>query len=152
MLPLLMSSPYAPKIVIDTQVVMDWLVFKDARVLPLVEAIHSGRVLWIGTPDMQAELLHVLGRGVAADRQPDLDAIRRTFADWCHPVELPPPAVHLRCRDPDDQIFIDLALAAKAAWLISRDKAVLALAKRARVLGPHFLTPEAWIRQQPPAH
>ena len=31
-----------PALVIDTQVVMDWLVFHDARVKPLTAAITSG--------------------------------------------------------------------------------------------------------------
>ncbi|MFT7776961.1 putative toxin-antitoxin system toxin component, PIN family [Roseateles sp.] len=53
-------------------------------------------------------------------------------------------AGRLVCRDPDDQKFIDLALAARARWLISRDKAVLALAKRARLRGLAILTPERW--------
>jgi predicted nucleic acid-binding protein len=48
------------------------------------------------------------------------------------------------CRDPDDQKFIDLALAAKAQWLVSRDKALLALAKRAKARGLLIVKPEAW--------
>ncbi|MDM4766811.1 putative toxin-antitoxin system toxin component, PIN family [Pelomonas sp. SE-A7] len=138
----------APKIVIDTQVVMDWLVFRDPSVVPLVDAIQSGAVAWIGTAYMQAELLHVLGRGIAADRLPDLPAISEVFSRWCAVVQEPPaPAIRLVCRDPDDQIFVDLAVASQARWLISRDRAVLALAKRAQKLcGLTIQKPEAWIK------
>ncbi len=40
-----------------------------------------------------------------------------------------------RCRDPDDDPFIRLAWQAGADALVSRDKAVLKLAKRARKFG-----------------
>lgn len=134
-----------PLVVIDTQVVMDWLVFAEPSVAPLVRALESSEVRWIGTPSMPAELRHVLSRGIAASYAPDLAYIETSFARLCLTLEqVPPPAVRLICRDPDDQMFIDLALAASARWLVSRDRAVLALAKRARKLGLDILTPETW--------
>jgi putative PIN family toxin of toxin-antitoxin system len=135
------------RIVLDTQVVMDWLVFREASILPLTQAVSDGSLLWIGRPEMLAELRHVLGRGVAAAWTPDLAEIEACFERLCQmQPQTPTPAVRLVCRDPDDQIFIDLALAAGARWLISRDRAVLALARRARKLGLEILTPAAWIK------
>ena len=49
-----------------------------------------------------------------------------------------------RCTDPDDQKFIDLALSLPGATLLSRDRAVLKLARRARPLGMTIVTPQAW--------
>ena len=40
----------------------------------------------------------------------------------------------VRCRDPDDQMFIDLAVAHRAQ-LLSKDALVLRLARRLRPLG-----------------
>ncbi|MCX2860614.1 putative toxin-antitoxin system toxin component, PIN family [Paucibacter sp. PLA-PC-4] len=138
-----------PLLVIDTQVVMDWLVFKDPSTQALAAALESGQAQWIGAPSMLAELRHVLGRGVAASYAPDPELIEATFARLCRTVDqAPPPAVRLICRDPDDQVFIDLALAASARWLISRDRAVLALAKRARKQGLDILTPLTWNKQR----
>lgn len=136
-----------PAIVIDTQVVMDWLVFRDARVLPLTAAVTSGAVRWLVAPAMRDEIRHVLGRGVAASYAPDLAHIEAQFDAHALTVaaaDPQPPASRLVCRDADDQKFIDLALASGARWLISRDKAVLALAKRARPRGLAILTPERW--------
>jgi putative PIN family toxin of toxin-antitoxin system len=143
-----LSMPERPqKVVIDTQIVMDWLVFDDARVAPLVAAIEGGQLVWIGRRAMLAELLHVLGRGVAAERKPDLARIEATFARHCRMIDAdPPPAVRLVCRDPDDQQFIDLAIAERATWLLSRDKAVLALRKRALTFELKIDTPEAWMK------
>jgi putative PIN family toxin of toxin-antitoxin system len=146
-----LSSPPAPApIVIDTQVVMDWLLFRDPSCAALGEAVTQARLSWHSSPRMYAELLHVLGRGVAAAWQPDLQAIAAHFEQHaCRPTQEPPSALHLlRCRDPDDQMFLDLAVAVKARWLFSRDRAVLALAKRARAHGIEIITPLAWNKQQ----
>ncbi len=136
-----------PAIVIDTQVVMDWLVFRDARVQALTTAVTSGALRWLVAPAMRDEIRHVLGRGVAASYGPDLAFIEAQFDAHAHPVDNiaeQPLAARLVCRDPDDQKFIDLALAAQARWLVSRDKAVLALAKRAKLRGLAIVTPERW--------
>ncbi|MFG6490086.1 putative toxin-antitoxin system toxin component, PIN family [Roseateles sp. BYS78W] len=136
-----------PAIVIDTQVVMDWLVFRDERVQALTTAVTSGRLRWLVAPAMRDEIRHVLGRGVAASYAPDLAFIEAQFDAHALAVDaagLQPLAGRLVCRDPDDQKFIDLALAAGARWLVSRDKAVLALAKRARLRGLAIVTPERW--------
>jgi len=144
------SAHTAPRIVIDTQVIMDWLVFRDPRVQALVQAVVGRQVQWIGDPAMLDELRHVLGRGVAAQFDPDLAWIESQFEQHCQMIaSASPPAVRLVCRDPDDQKFIDLALAQRAQWLLSRDRAVLALAKRARAQGLLILNPDRWT--PPPA-
>lgn len=147
--PLSAPPPTPATVVIDTQIIMDWLVFRDARVQPLVQAVESGEIHWIGRLKMLEELRHVLGRGIAARYQPDLAFIEAQFARHCRMVAgEPAPAVRLVCRDPDDQMFIDLALAERVNWLLSRDRDVLALAKRARAAGLAILSPEAWLKQR----
>jgi len=59
-------------------------------------------------------------------------------------VDVAPVCERLRCSDSDDQKFIDLAVASGAAWLISRDRAVLRLARRASAFGLAIVTPERW--------
>ena len=54
----------------------------------------------------------------------------------------------LRCSDPDDQCFIDLAVARRTPWLVTRDHALRRLARRAGAFGVAVLTPEAWARAQ----
>jgi len=136
-----------PAVVLDSNVVFDWLVFRQPGVQPLVEAITEGRLRWLVTGPMLEELRHVLGRGVLARWQPDAEALQAACVRWACVCPVPSPqgaALRLRCRDTDDQKFIDLALAGPARWLLSRDKAVLALARRARPLGLAIMTPEAW--------
>lgn len=137
----------APAAVLDSQVVFDWLVFRRASVQPVADAVTTGRLRWLASPALRDELGHVLGRGVLARYAPDEAAVWSAwdrFAQPCAQVPASGAALRLRCRDPDDQKFIDLALAHGARWLLSRDKAVLALARRARPFGLQILTPEAW--------
>lgn len=148
------DTPVGPvvRLVLDTQVVMEWLVFRDPGIRTLVEPIETGHWHWIGSPAMRDELLHVLSRGVAARWSPDPAGIADVFARLCR---MPEPIAEgaalplLKCRDRDDQKFIDLALAQKVDALISRDSDVLALAKRARKLGLPILRPEQWLQQLP---
>jgi predicted nucleic acid-binding protein len=55
-----------------------------------------------------------------------------------------PRCLALHCADPDDQMFVDLAHAAGARWLVSRDRAVLRLARRAAAFGIAIAAPEGW--------
>jgi predicted nucleic acid-binding protein len=138
---------HKPGLVLDTQVAMDWLLFGDPGTAPLAAAITSGAVHWLATPAMRAEFERVAvlrawpGRD---DGEGDGGGRLAAFDRWTH-IQPEPPASPpaLRCRDADDQVFIDLALAA-GACLLSRDKAVLALARRALPLGLRILQPQAW--------
>lgn len=133
--------------VIDTQVVLDWLVFRDPAAAPLGAAVERGELRWLATAAMRAELDHVLARGVGASWQADRRAVVETFdrlALRAEPGLLPEP--RLRCTDPTDQVFIDLALGARAQWLFSRDRALLRLGRRARPLGLIVTRPADWRR------
>lgn len=129
--------------VLDTQVVLDWLVFRDPTTLPLALAITDGSMRWLASQPMLAEIEHVLDRGVGAAWAPDRAAIRDACARWAQPTAAAPDS-GLHCADPDDQMFIDLAIAARARWLFTRDRALLRLASRACAQGVHVMRPADW--------
>ena len=137
------SPPDPPAAVLDTNVVLDWLVFRDAGVAPIAAAVEAGRLRWLATARMRDELADVLDRGHLARWQADAGSVLALFDRHATPRPAPSPS-RLHCSDPDDQVFIDLALAAKAPWLITHDRALLALARRARPLGVQILRPGAW--------
>jgi predicted nucleic acid-binding protein len=142
---LLPQDPLSPvtEAVIDTNVLLDWLVFADPGVSALTAAVRNGALRWVATAPMLDELRHVLDRPPLNTRRPaDMeDAI----AACCHLVP-EPPDTHRRlvCTDPDDQKFIDLALHRGSPWLISRDRALLKLARRALAQGVRVCPPGAW--------
>lgn len=136
------------EVVLDTNVALDWLVFGNPGVARLVRAIEAGQLRRVACPRMRDELAHVLGRGLAQARGL---AAADILGVWDQGVTLVPNPVpgaaeRLHCSDPDDQVFIDLALA-RRAWLFSRDRALLKLARRARLHGADVTPPERW----PPA-
>ncbi len=135
-----------PSVVLDTNVVLDWLLFGDPHTEGLAEGICAGRLQWISTAAMREELAEVLQRPAVVGRFANSERALQAFDRWTtvHPSAAAPPA-HLRCRDADDQIFIDLALACRADWLLTRDKALLELGHRAGLLGTRICTPRSFM-------
>lgn len=147
------QSPNSPALVVlDTNVVLDLWVFADRRVALLRDALQGGQVKTLVTEATLTELAYVLQRpfvqtwGVAPDTVlADLNA--------CSELVQPPPCLAPRpprCSDGDDQKFIDLAWNWPADWLLSRDRAVLRLARAARGHGLQIGTPEAWAAARRP--
>jgi len=133
--------------VLDTNIWLDWLVFDDRLVQPILLAAGEGRVsLFLDAPCAD-ELLRALGytfRGqclALRDRQ-NLFARCRDIAQWWESavdgarMELP------TCRDHDDQKFLELSWSCDAHVLVTRDRALLdldrnrALRRRFRILTP----------------
>ena len=130
-----------PLWVLDTNIVLDVFLFADPASQPLREALVQARIRWISTAPMREEFARVLGYPHIAKR---MDFYQRSFEDLLrdydthsHPVEVAPRAP-LRCKDPDDQCFIDLAVAHQAG-LLSKDYEVLCMAKRLQALGVSYV-------------
>ena len=141
------SPGASPVVVLDTNVVLDWLVFRDPGCDMLRDALATGAVRWCASAAMRGELAHVLGRGVARAWEPDIAALLSQWDRSCTELTEPGPqrtSPCLRCSDPDDQMFIDFGLAHGARWLLSKDRAVLKLARRALPFGLDILTPATW--------
>jgi predicted nucleic acid-binding protein len=138
----------SPSAVLDTNTVLDWLVFGDPATRELARRIETGLLAWRATPAMRLEFERVLPRSALAAWAPDAE---RAAAAWDRHAQLQrdePARGPLLCADPDDQVFIDLALQHRCTWLLSRDRALLRLARRAAAWGVEVLTPQAWLEQR----
>jgi putative PIN family toxin of toxin-antitoxin system len=129
-------------IVLDTNIVLDLFVFNDPATPPLLQALQAKGLRWIASQPMRDELERVLAyvHIVARLAYYEISAahVLARFDAWVHLVDVA-AKVPLTCKDADDQKFIDLA-AAHQAVLLSKDHAVLALAKRLRPFGVHTST------------
>jgi predicted nucleic acid-binding protein len=98
---------------------------------------------------MRAELAHMLGHRSLARWSPDATVAMANFdrLSWAHPTPVAQAPAGLRCSDADDQVFIDLALAERAQWLLTHDRALLKLARRAAALGLRIVRPADWAAQ-----
>ncbi len=143
------------RIVLDTNVCLDLFVFRDPRWQPLLDAMQAGDIETVTRADCRMEWTLVLaytklGLDDAAQR-----AALAEFDRWITLVEGTPVAATLPvCKDPDDQKFLEAAAASNAALLLSKDKALLKLARRTRKLGLfEILSPAQWVdaRRQAPA-
>jgi putative PIN family toxin of toxin-antitoxin system len=124
-------------LVIDTNVVLDLFVYEDPATVPLRLALADAQTRWLATDVMREELRRVLAYPQVIKRLEaralNADAVLAAFDARVHVADTAPKTSYT-CKDADDQKFIDLA-AAHRAVLLSKDKAVLSMAKRLAKLG-----------------
>ena len=123
------SQPY---VVLDTNIVLDVLVFQEPDALALRTALETASLRWLATTRMRDELQRVLGYPHIGQRLrfhglvPEEVLARRDR--WAQQMQEAPRCACI-CKDADDQCFIDLAVA-HGALLLSKDDQVLRLRKR----------------------
>lgn len=147
--PVSVPDPLKERWVLDTNVVLDLVVFRDAGVEPLARAIRRGAAVPVTSHACLEELRRVL-----AYPQLKLDEAGQLAAFECFQVlaklvdiSSAPPAALPLCTDADDQKLLELAWHANARCLITKDKALLRLARAVAKLGRFtVLEPETFKR------
>jgi len=134
------------RVVLDTNVCLDVFVFADPRAAALAAALASGEVGAVTRADCRDEWMAVLGYPtLKLDDARRAEALARYDAQTLTLPTLPAPEGLPRCRDPDDQKFLELAATSGASTLFSRDAEVLRLGRRAQRDGLFaIMVPEAW--------
>ena len=148
-----MIPKQSQRLVLDTNVCLDLFVFHDPRWQSLLQALQQGQIEAVTRTECRMEWLLVL-----AYEKFQLDAALRSeiaaeFDALIRLVDMPAadaataPTIKLPlCRDPDDQKFLELAQACAADVLISKDKALLKLARKTERAGLFkIMTPETWV-------
>jgi putative PIN family toxin of toxin-antitoxin system len=144
------ASQTRPRIVIDTNVCLDLFVFRDPRWASLMAALQSGAVEAVTRADCRQEwqmVLHYSHLPVTDDTRPACNAEFDALITCLEAEALSPrPGVRLPiCTDRDDQKFLELALGANAVTLITKDKALLKLARKTAKAGLFaIVAPQAW--------
>ena len=141
------------RVVLDTNIVLDLWLFHDPRVCALGNAILNDQIKVFTEPACTEELRRVLSYPVFAMEECDQAALLKQYKNVAIDLALDVNDTDLnfkvspvRCSDPDDQKFLNLAWRT-GADLLSRDKAILVLRRRYAVIGggticePEFLFP-----------
>jgi len=129
-----MSRPVL-RLVLDTNVWLDWLVFDDPGIRRIAAAVAAGEAEIVVDGACEAELARVLGypfkdRTLSAKRQAECLARCRSLAREADGAIANASRPLPKCSDPDDQKFLELAAACNAAYLVTKDRALLDLAGR----------------------
>jgi putative PIN family toxin of toxin-antitoxin system len=126
------------RIVLDTNIWLDWLVFHDASISYLKLAVEEHRAEIFIDAACEAELERVLAYDLAKHTL-DAAAQAACLAECrriARRIDSAAPEAERkllpRCADPDDQKFLELALAAHADALVTKDHKLLELARRTR--------------------
>ena len=124
-------TPLPIRLVLDTNVVLDWLLFKDTACTLLAKAIESGQVRLLSNEACLHELEVVLSRSeLCPSNSVAADLLENYGRLVLHMYPGPANVVLPVCSDPEDQKFLELAANGGAEALLSRDKALLKLSKR----------------------
>ncbi len=138
------------RLVLDTNVWLDWLVFADPRIKSLQAMVAAGDAEIVINADCEAELLRVLGYPLqkwtlnAGQQIACIERCRAVVQKMEAPCTITLPA----CADSDDQKFLELAAGACVDYLLSRDQALLALAHRRPPLPFHIVTPDEFAARR----
>jgi putative PIN family toxin of toxin-antitoxin system len=126
---------------------LDWLVFDDPAIAPIKAAVAAERAQVFIDAACEAELERALGYDLGK-RSVDIAkclAECRRVAKRIEPELTEAESAGLpRCRDRDDQKFLEAALAARADFLVTKDKALLDLARRRNAVPFRIFTPEGF--------
>lgn len=144
-------NPAPLRVVLDTNVLVSLYVFVDSRFAPLRARIDSGEWQAITNAACFGEFRRVLGYPLfALTQQHQAEALAAYAARAIH-HDGPPPAAAVplpRCKDRDDQKFLELARDSGANWLVTADKDLLRLARRDKLRGLfRILTPETALAE-----
>jgi putative PIN family toxin of toxin-antitoxin system len=119
-------------VVLDTNILLDIFVFNDARAINLKQALLNGGISAAASQKTLLEFADVISRPLfkldEATQAEILDQWQTTAQQYDDSSLAPAP---WKCKDPDDQVFLDLAYQLRPAILISKDNSLLCIASRA---------------------
>ena len=128
----------APRVVLDTNVLLSALLFPAHTLAWLRHAWQSGSIRPLASRATTEELIRVLAYPKFALTERDREDLLDDYLPCCEAIAVPEDSRVPHCRDPFDRPFLALAIAGEADALVTGDKDLLALADG---FGVPILTP-----------
>lgn len=139
------------RLVLDTNTVLALWMFRDPVLAALRDWIERSRPPLLACTDTLGELRAVLGYAQFGQGLEAREALLSAYRGRIREIAMPPAPTLPACKDPDDQKFLELAVGAGATHLLTRDRALLKMARRRGISGLlAIVTPEAFSRQLAP--
>ena len=116
------------RVVLDTNVVLSAIRFTGGSLTRIRTAWHGGTIVPLASAATVSELILTLTYPKFALSEHEQHELLADYLPMCESVVISEPLDHLpRCRDPHDQIFLEVAAAGSAQWLVTGDRDLLAL-------------------------
>ena len=117
-----------PRLVLDTNVILDLLVFKDPTAEPIRHLLDAKLVDAVRSEASMLELIDVIQRPTFKLKREEQKIILQTWESVSRLLENEAiESAPFTCRDLDDQVFINMAYSLRPALLLSKDLRVLEL-------------------------
>lgn len=126
----------APRVVLDTNVVLSALVFGGGNFARIRRAWLQGALQPLASTVTVRELIRVLAYPKFHLSNAEQEELLADYLPHARTIRIPdPPPRVARCRDVLDEPFMHLALAGKARYLVSGDHDLLGVAAEFQRLG-----------------
>ena len=132
--------------VLDTNVLLSALLFNQGRLSWLRPCWQQGQLTPVLAEPTARELLRVLAYPKFRLQAAERERLLEDLLPWCESWTAAIPSSAHRVRDPHDQVFLDLALAAATPVLVTGDADLLALQETVPTL--QIITPadvHSWL-------
>lgn len=134
----------APRVVLDTNVVLSALVFGKGRLAALRIGWQQQLFIPLVSKATASEIIRVLSYPKFKLSAADQHELLADYLPYCVTVRAPAKSPQLpTCRDPYDVPFLQLAVVGKAQFLVSGDADLLSLAGR---LACRIVSPEEFLQ------
>jgi putative PIN family toxin of toxin-antitoxin system len=134
------------RVVLDTNVLVSALLFEQGHLAWLRRSWQTGAIKPVLAKPTARKLIRLLAYPKFRLTRPAIDQLLGDLLPWCETSAGPIEPCQHQVRDPKDQVFLDLALAAGVPVLVSGDGDLLALKNQLQPL--LILTPaefQIWL-------
>ena len=122
-------TPPSPRAVLDTNLVLSALVFSTGSLVTLRREWQSRRFTPLVSKATAGELIRVLTYPKFRLEAEERENLLSDYLPFCETIQVPdPPPPTPSCRDPFDVVFLELAVAGDADFLVTGDQDLLSLA------------------------
>jgi putative PIN family toxin of toxin-antitoxin system len=137
-----------PRLVLDTNIILDLLVFKDPSAEPIQLLLDAKLVDAVRSEASMLELIDVIQRPAFKLSQEEQERILQIWESSARLMENAAiESAPFTCRDPNDQVFINMAYSLRPALLLSKDLRVLELQAIAKQHGVEISQDYERVRQ-----
>lgn len=113
------------RVVFDTNTVLSALLFGHGQLSWLREHWRRDEVAVLVSKPTVGELIRVLTYPKFELDKVEIEALLADYLPFTQPVVVAPQPQSPRCKDMDDQMFVDLAIQGRADVLVTGDRALL---------------------------